>query len=54
MTATTTLTKAQEALKNYYEAIRLLENTGVITRYHGDELSAAMVAEAGDYEDLKF
>ena len=53
MTATT-LTKAQQALKKYYEAISLLENTFVISHYHGDELSAAMVAEVGDYEDLKF
>ena len=54
MTATTTLTKAQEALKNYYEAIRLLENTFVISHHQGDVLSAEMLAEVGDYEDLQF
>jgi len=53
MTATT-LTKAQQALKKYYEAIRALECTGVIDHYNGDALSAPMIPEVGDYEDLKF
>ena len=47
------LTRAQIALKNYYEAINGLEDTGVIDHHHGDILSAEMLAEVGEYEDLE-
>ena len=49
-----TLTKAQEALKAYYEAITALEATNVIDHHFGDELSQSMLNEVGEYEDLDF
>ena len=38
----------QQALDNYYKAIILLEETGVIGHHHGDQLSADMMAEVGE------
>lgn len=51
---TKTLTKAQSALKAYYEAIIALEDAGVISHHQGDTLSEQMMDEVGDVEDLKF
>ena len=48
---TLTMTRAQLAIANYYQAIIELEKTGVIDRHHGDELSAAMMEEVGEAED---
>ena len=48
---TLTMTTAQLAIANYYDAILELEKAGVITRRHGDELSAAMMEEVGEAED---
>ena len=48
---TMTLTEAQVALKNYYNAILALEKTGVIDIKVGDVLSATMMEWVGDYEE---
>ena len=47
------MTKAQAALKHYYEAVLALEATGVIGDHHADELSAEMMEAAGDWEDYQ-
>ena len=38
----------QQALDNYYKAIILLEETGVIGHHHGDQLSADMMSEVDE------
>ena len=48
---TQTVTKAQIALRDYYQAILALEESGVICKYAGDELSATMMEWVGDYEN---
>ena len=48
---TMTLTEAQLALKNYYNAILALEKTGVIDFKVGDVLSATMMSWVGDYDE---
>jgi len=48
---TKTLTEAQIALRNYYRAIRQLEENGVISDNAGDVLSATMMEWVGDWDE---
>ncbi len=45
------MTEAQKAIREYYKAVIALEEAGVISEYHGDELSSDMVSAVGNWEE---